>query len=244
MHRPPTTETPESASPTLARPAATRVGVLFDMDGTLVDTEPFWHAAQIELAQQCDVDWTMDDAHAWTGRSMPELAVAMRERGIPLSDHDIMDRLVALVVRRTDISIPWLPGARELLTAVSALQIPAAIVTNAGRDNAEGVLRHAPAGSLAFALSKDDVPVGKPDPTPYVLGAERLGINPAGSIAFEDSAAGAQSAYAAGLAVWFIASHTSDPGVPVDRILPSIDVVTAREIAERLGLDVDDPVAD
>ncbi|TDE90338.1 HAD family hydrolase [Occultella glacieicola] len=201
------------------------------MDGTLVDTEPLWHRSQRRLAGEGGIAWTDADCALYTGRPMTEWAGAMRRRGHPNPAEVIIADAVAMVAAVVREDVPWLPGALDLLSSLAAADIPCALVTNAGRANADALLEAAPPGSLAFATAAEDVTRGKPDPEPYLLAASRLGIDPSISIAFEDSASGARSAHAAGLSVWFIDSHTPDPGVPVAGRIGSL----AEFDAARLG---------
>ncbi|QOR72275.1 HAD family phosphatase [Ruania alkalisoli] len=209
-------------------------GVLFDMDGTLVDTEPHWQSAQESLAAGAGTVWSQEDFEASIGRPMERWATILRDRGVPGSIEEIINQAVAHVSAQMRAEMPWLPGARELLTELAAAGVPCALVTNNTRTNAELLLEVAPHGALRLAVSSDDVSAPKPDPEPYLTAATRLGIDPARSIAFEDSAAGATSAHRAGLAVWFLTGHTSDPGVPA-RLLPSLDSVTTADVQAGLA---------
>ncbi|UFU04347.1 HAD family phosphatase [Ruania suaedae] len=208
-------------------------GVLFDMDGTLVDTEPHWQSAQEALAASAGTTWSQEDFEASIGRPMERWATILSERGVAGSIEEIIARAVAHVSERMRADMPWLPGARELLAGLADAGVPCALVTNNAGVNAELLLAAAPRGALRLAVSADDVTSPKPDPEPYLSAATRLGIDPARSLAFEDSAAGAISAHGAGLEVWFLTSHTPDPGVPA-QLLSSLAEIGVAEVQAAL----------
>jgi beta-phosphoglucomutase-like phosphatase (HAD superfamily) len=90
--------------------------VLWDMDGTLVDTEPYWMATEVELAEEYGATWTTEDAMHLVGNSLLASGVYIRDTmGIPLSPEEIVERLLDGVVARVQHAVPWCPGARELL---------------------------------------------------------------------------------------------------------------------------------
>ncbi|MFF2298152.1 HAD family hydrolase [Arthrobacter sp. NPDC058127] len=89
--------------------------VLWDMDGTLVDTKPYWLAAQTELAQEHGIVWTTLDARATVGQAMPATARILRENGVDLSISKIIDELIERVVAKLEEGIPWLPEAERIL---------------------------------------------------------------------------------------------------------------------------------
>ncbi|UFU04996.1 HAD family hydrolase [Ruania halotolerans] len=210
-------------------------GVLFDMDGTLVDTEPHWQAAQKALAENNGTEWTQADFEASIGRPMERWAQILSARGVPGSIEQIIDHAVSFVSEMMRADMPWLPGAYELLTRLAAAGVPCGLVTNNAGVNARLLAEAAPAGSLQVLVSADDVTSPKPHPEPYLTAITRLGIDPARSIAFEDSSSGAMSAHGAGLNVWFINSHTADPGVPTSRMIGSPAEVTADDVRAALN---------
>jgi len=149
-----------------ALPAA----VLCDMDGTLVNTEPLWIAAQRRLAAAHGVTWTDTDAHGTVGKPMPVSArqlqdSQLQDKGIALSVEEIIARLNDDVVDAIGETVPWLPGARKLLTGLSVHHVPCALVTMAywtvARRIATGA---APAGTFGTVVAGDDVARGKPHP--------------------------------------------------------------------------------
>ena len=178
--------------PTIASlPAA----VLWDMDGTLVDTEPLWIAAETELVTAHGGTWSHDDGLKMVGNPMAVTAQTLHDRGVDLPLDEIVDflnvRVAAGVARRT----PWQPGARELLDALAEAEVPMALVTSSWRRLAEPFAQVA--GCFDVVVAGDDV-VNKPDPAPYLRAAALLGVPIEECVAVEDSRTGITSALASG----------------------------------------------
>lgn len=175
--------------------------VLWDLDGTLVDTEPAWIAAEIELATAHGVTWTEDDAVAMIGSALPNAAAHLRSRGVDGSDDHIIGFLIERVLVSLADHVPWQPGAIELLTALRDAGVPCALVTMSYRDMADQIVAGAPDGVFGAVVAGDEVTHGKPHPEPYLRGAELLGVDVRRCVAFEDSPTGMASAHAAGARV-------------------------------------------
>ena len=170
--------------------------VLWDMDGTLIDTEPFWIAAETELVEAHGGVWTHEDGLAMVGNPMMVSARALAARGVDLPYDEIVDFLNQRVASGVAAGIPWQPGAHELLSAVHAAGVPMALVTSSFAMLADPFA--AAVGLFDVVVSGDEVSRPKPDPEPYVLAAERLGVPVGDCIAVEDSRSGIASAVASG----------------------------------------------
>ena len=121
--------------------------VLWDMDGTLVDTEPYWIECEHELVAEFGGAWTEADAHSLVGFDLIDAAVQLRDRGgVALPPAEIVDRLSAAVAARIAEHLPWRPGARELLVACREAAVPCALVTMSWRDMADAIVAAAPSG--------------------------------------------------------------------------------------------------
>ncbi|UWX95771.1 HAD family phosphatase [Arthrobacter zhaoxinii] len=178
--------------------------VFWDMDGTIVDTEPYWIAAEKDLTASFGVDWTDAQAEAMVGQALEVSAGMLRQAGVDLGIRDIIDRLIGQVAAQVRREVPWRPGARELLTELQAAGIPCALVTMSEQVLAQEILRALPAGTFGVVVTGDMVGKGKPDPEPYQLAFDTLsrsvpGLDKARVVAIEDSLPGATSAQAAGL---------------------------------------------
>ena len=181
---------------THALPAA----VLWDMDGTIIDTEPYWIDAEIALATRDGGTWTHDDGLTLIGKALPESAEMLRERaGVKGTNEEIVDDLVRHVGHSLRAhGAEWQPGARELLAALNAAQVPCALVTMSYASLADILVELLPPGTFAAVVTGDMVTHGKPHPEPYLKAAQLLGVDPTACVAIEDSPTGIASAEAAG----------------------------------------------
>ncbi len=190
--------------------------VLWDLDGTLIDSEPLWMAGEHELADSHGAVWTEEDGLNLVGNSLIESGHYIKKRlGSDLSAEDIVDILVARLANDLSREIPWRPGAVELFTALDQAMVPQALVTMSYAAIAAPV---AAALSFAATVTGDQVTNGKPHPEPYLRAAELLGVNIAECVAIEDSIPGVQSALSAGahvIGVPAIVKLQEQPGVTI-----------------------------
>lgn len=186
--------------------------ILFDHDGTLVDTEPVWAAAKVALTAEFGGTWTEQDTLDCLGLSMQFTLDRLRERGVNLPNEEINDRLVAKVREAlAQQPVEFLPGIERFLSEVRDAQIPAAIVTNATTSVAHRTANAAPEGTFSVVIGNDETTHPKPDPQPYLLAAERLGVDPTQCVAIEDSPSGVRSATAAGMRVIVVPGELEVP---------------------------------
>ena len=179
----------------LQRPAA----VLWDMDGTIVDTEPYWIECEYELVAEFGGHWDERKAHSLVGLDLRDSARILRDQGgVTLPLDDIVNRLLDGVIARVKRRVPWRPGARELLAALQRADIPCALVTMSWSRFANAVVDALPPGSFSAVITGDMVRNGKPHPEPYLAAANALGVHPYACVAIEDSPNGMRSAVAAG----------------------------------------------
>ena len=176
--------------------------VLWDLDGTIVDTEPYWFEAEYAVVAAHGDSWSDEHARAVVGFDLLDSGRYMIEHGgVRLTPHEIVEMMLDSVVSNIKRSVPWRPGARELLADVRESDIPTALVTMSWRRFANDVMEALPAGAFDVSVVGDDVERGKPHPDPYLLAAERLGVDITRCIAIEDSPTGVASALAAGATV-------------------------------------------
>ena len=186
--------------------------ILFDHDGTLVDTEPVWAATKVALAAEFGGTWTEQDTLDCLGLSMKFTLDRLRERGVDLPDEQINERLVAKVREAlAHQQVAFLPGIERFLTQVRDAQIPAAIVTNATTSIAQRTADAAPEGTFSVIIGNDETTHPKPDPQPDLLAAQRLGVEPSRCVAVEDSPSGVRSATAAGMKVIVVPGELEVP---------------------------------
>jgi HAD superfamily hydrolase (TIGR01509 family) len=210
--------------------------VLWDMDGTLVDTEPYWMDCEFALAEKYGGTWSQEHALAVVGGDLIESATYMREHmGIDLTPRKIVDELLDGVVLRVEHEIPWRPGARELLDALREQGVPCALVTMSWRRFVEPVIRALPEGSFAAVVCGDEVAHGKPHPEPYLRAADLVGLPPGETLAIEDSPTGAASAEAAGCQVLVVPSHVAVPPGERRVVRDSLEGLEPRDLGRLQG---------
>jgi HAD superfamily hydrolase (TIGR01509 family) len=182
--------------------------VLWDMDGTLVDTEPYWMQVESELVASHGGTWTHADAMNLVGNDLLESGRYIREvGGVDLEPADIVEILLDGVVDHISREVPWRPGAVELLADLASHDVPCALVTMSYRRFVQPVLDALPEGTFRVVVTGDAVQQGKPHPEPYLKAAALLGVSPAEALAIEDSNTGARSAEAAGCTVLVVPNH-------------------------------------
>ncbi|MFF1573576.1 HAD family hydrolase [Leifsonia sp. NPDC058292] len=184
---------------TSLNPPSLPAAVFWDMDGTLVDTEPYWMASEVELVGSFGGEWTHDDGLTLVGLGLWNSAEVLRSRGVDLTPDEIVQWLTTRVQQKLDEQgVPWRPGARELLAELKERGIPTALVTMSVRRMAEQIVSNIPFDAFDVIVSGDEVGEPKPHPEPYLRAAELLGVEPADSVAIEDSLVGLASAVASG----------------------------------------------
>ena len=189
------------------------------MDGTLVDTEPYWIETEFELAARYGGTWSHEDALELVGNDLITSGRYIRERmGLELSAEEIVEILLDGVVARVQQDVPWRPGARELLAELRAAHVPCGLVTMSYTRFVAPILSALPADTFSAIVTGDVVERGKPDPEPYLTAARMLGVHPADCVAIEDSNTGTISAVAAGCAVLVVPNHVE---VAAARAAPS-----------------------
>lgn len=202
--------------------------IAWDVDGTLVDSEPLHHAALLHGTRLWGVDLSDLSDQAFRGIHMGDVWAALRLR-LP-DDLGQAEWLAAIETHYIDNrrTLAALPGAVETIETLAARGIPQVCVSNSSRPIVEanldalGIARR-----MRFAITIDDVAAGKPDPEPYRTACARLGLPASAVLAVEDSVTGAISAHRAGLPVAFCAQ-------PVDDLPPGTTVV--RDPRDLIGL--------
>ncbi|PFG19777.1 HAD family hydrolase [Serinibacter salmoneus] len=212
-------------------PSTLPAALLWDLDGTLVDTEPLWIAAEMRMMHEFDLPWTEQDAHQLVGKPITWSAALFRERGLPLEIPQIADRLVGEVMDAVaQQGPPWRPGAHALLSEAAAAGVPQAIVTMSYRRQAELVTTALGPGVVSVIVAGDMVQRGKPDPEAYLRAADLLGVDIRACIAVEDSVTGTAAALASGartIAVPLLHEIAPAPGLS---LLSSLEGISLHQL--------------
>lgn len=212
--------------------------MIFDFNGTLSDDEPILLRVFAGLfAEHLGWRLTADEYFArfagLSDREIVETAVAEQAPPDHRSTDGIVERLLRLrrehYLEQVDRACPVREDTQALVRAVAGAGALQAIVTGAQRADVDLVLaRSKVADCFDVVVTEEDVHAGKPDPEGYLLGAERLGVGPAGVLVFEDSVAGIRAARSAGMrCVGVVGTHDAATlaaeGVPtVDRLEPGL----------------------
>ena len=213
---------------THAMPAA----VLWDMDGTLVDTEPYWMASEQELVRSFGGTWTHDAGLLLVGQGLWTSAAILQSRGVELPADEIVYGLTERVREKlAGEGVPWRPGARELLQSLRERGVRTALVTMSVRSMAEQIVGAIPFDAFDVIVSGDEVSEPKPHPEPYLRAAEILGIEPGHAVAIEDSLVGLASAVASGATTIGVPHIVPLPESDEHTLWESLDGRTADDIA-------------
>lgn len=206
--------------------------VLWDMDGTIVDTEPYWIAAEHDIVEAAGGVWNAEFAHELVGQDLLVSAEFIRAHSpIEAAPEEIVAMLLERVIVSVREHVPWRPGARELLTDLAAHGVPSALVTMSWRSFADAVLGALPEGTFAAVVTGDEVEHGKPHPEPYWAAARALGVDPVDCVAIEDSPTGVRSAVAAGVPTLAVPHVVSVPEIAGAVQLPTLAGLGAVDLA-------------
>ncbi len=198
--------------------------VLWDMDGTLVDTEPYWMAAETPLIESFGGTWSHEQALQLVGMGLEDSARILQDAGVRMPVQQIVDHLTNDVMGRlaTD-GIPFRPGARELLAELRAAGIKTALVTMSLRRMAQTVIDLIDFDAFDVVVAGDEVTRPKPFPDPYLQACAQLGVDAAETVAIEDSPNGLRSALASGASSIGVPLMVSLAGVGAHAIWPSLE---------------------
>jgi sugar-phosphatase len=206
-----------------ATPRRVVQAVVFDMDGVLVDSEPLWHEAEIAALVPLGVPLTRALCLQTTGVRVDGVVRHWRERhpwGDLPADEDVIAAIVAGVVERIASRGEPMPGVRAALDAVAAM--PLGLASSSPTRIIDAALaRLGIRDRFAVVQSAEALPRGKPDPLVYLRACATLGVDPAHTVAVEDSSSGLRAAHAAGMIVVAV----PDPAAHVPDALDLADVV-------------------
>lgn len=212
-------------------------GILWDMDGTLLDSEKIWDVAVAELSMDLGRELTAEVRSSTLGNSMQgalrkiyahtgteETAATLRKG---------RDWLTERVAELFSEGIPWRPGAKDALQLARDMGLKTALVTNTERGLVENALETIGREYFDVTVSGDEVDEGKPHPAPYLRGASLLGLNTGDCLAVEDSPTGSLSAHRAGCSVLLVPSEiavAAQPGYVVRDTLVGLDAEGFRSV--------------
>ncbi|MFT4258733.1 HAD family hydrolase [Microbacterium sp.] len=207
--------------------------VLWDMDGTLVDTEPYWMDAETRLVESFGGSWSHEDALQLVGNGLEDSAKILQDAGVELDAVAIIDRLTDTVqeLLRTD-GVPFRPGARELLQDLRVAGIRTGLVTMSLRRMALGVVDLLGFEAFDVVVAGDDVDKPKPHPEPYLQAAALLGIDTAEAVVIEDSPTGLGAGIASGAVVLGVPHIVPLDGRGAHELWPTLSGRSAADLVD------------
>lgn len=202
------------------------------MDGTLVDTEPYWMAAEGPLVERFGGTWSHEQALQLVGLGLEDSARILQDAGVRMGVAEIIDHLTEEVTRRLAVDgVPFRPGARELLRSLREAGVQTGLVTMSLRRMATSVVDLIDFEAFDVVVAGDDVTRPKPFPDPYLQACELLGVTPDQVVAIEDSPNGLRSAVASGATVLGVPHLVSLEGTGAHALWPSLAEAAASDLA-------------
>ncbi len=202
------------------------------MDGTLVDTEPYWMAAEGPLIESYGGTWSHEQALGLVGLGLEDSARILQDAGVRMQVDDIVDYLTARVMAQlAENGNPFRPGAQELLTDLRAAGIKTGLVTMSLRRMAETVVGQIPFEAFDVIVAGDDATRPKPYPDPYLQACDALGVAATDAVAIEDSPNGLRAAVASGAVTIGVPLMVSLTGAGAHTLWPTLEGRTSEDIA-------------
>ena len=214
--------------------------VLWDLDGTILDSDPLWGRAEAEMLARYGIEYTDEIRDMLIGSGLWDAAERFRELGVELSADEIVAEWVEHVgpaIGRGEAE--WRPGARELIGSLRGAGIPCALVTMSVRSLADRVLALLPPGSFAVVIAGDEVAWPKPHPEPYLLAAAALGVSIERCVVIEDSPTGIHAGNASGAVTIGVPNMVSLREAPAHALWSTLegrDAQLVRDEYSRLAL--------
>lgn len=206
--------------------------ILFDMDGTLVDSMWMWEAIDVEYLAKFGKELPDDLQKCLEGKSFSETAVYMKERfQIPDSTEEMKAEWNRMACEKYRHEVPYKPGAPEFLQQCREKGIRLGIATSNSRELVEVAAESlALYDYFACILTACEVKRGKPAPDVYLAVAERLGVSPEKCLVFEDVVPGIQAGKAAGMQVCAVRDASSKASEEEIRALADYYIEDYREL--------------
>ncbi len=200
--------------------------ILFDMDGTLIDSEPLWLEAEIEIMEELGCNWDQQDQINCLGGPIDKTENYMQDRSNNIKPFGYFTKkLDDVMEKKLSTKLNLIPNALEIINDCKRSELKIALVTASSGRLMKAVLKRFPVGIFDAVVSYDDVKRSKPDPEPYLLAAKTLGVDITNCIVLEDSLTGVQSGLSAGAQVIGIPHLVKMPSNPNLRVVESLSEI-------------------
>jgi len=210
---------------------------IFDMDGLLIDSEPFWRQSHMEVLGNYGFVITEDDVRAAAGKRTGDQVALWRERfqWEEPSNDVVTDQIVQNVAKLIHLNGIALPGVYDVIDVLKSHSIPMAVASSSAPDLIDVVLERLDIKKhMEFAHSAEHEAHGKPFPDVFLSTAKRLGVSVAHCVVFEDSLNGVKAAKAAGMKCVAVPEHPHDPAAfhEADLIVSSLEDIDWRALTD------------
>jgi HAD superfamily hydrolase (TIGR01509 family) len=200
--------------------------ILFDMDGTLIDSEPLWLEAEIEIMEELGCNWDQQDQINCLGGPIDKTENYMQDRSNNIKPFGYFTKkLDDVMEKKLSTKLNLIPNALEIINDCKRSELKIALVTASSGRLMRAVLKRFPVGIFDTVVSYDDVERSKPDPEPYLLAAKTLGVDITNCVVLEDSLTGVQSGLSAGAQVIGIPHLVKMPSNPNLRVVESLSEI-------------------
>jgi HAD superfamily hydrolase (TIGR01509 family) len=200
--------------------------ILFDMDGTLIDSEPLWLEAEIEIMEELGCNWDQQDHINCLGGPIDKTENYMQDRSNNIKPFGYFtNKLDDVMEQKLSTKLDLIPNALEIINECKRSELKIALVTASSGRLMRAVLKRFPVGIFDTVVSYDDVERSKPDPEPYLLAAKTLGVDITNCVVLEDSLTGVQSGLSAGAQVIGIPHLVKMPSNPNLRVVESLSEI-------------------
>ena len=200
--------------------------ILFDMDGTLIDSEPLWLEAEIEIMEELGCNWDQQDQINCLGGPIDKTENYMQDRSNNIKPFGYFtEKLDDVMEKKLSTKLNLIPNALEIINDCKRSELKIALVTASSGRLMKAVLKRFPVGIFDAVVSYDDVKRSKPDPEPYLLAAKTLGVDITNCVVIEDSLTGVQSGLSAGAQVIGIPHLVKMPSNPNLRVVESLSEI-------------------
>jgi HAD superfamily hydrolase (TIGR01509 family) len=200
--------------------------ILFDMDGTLIDSEPLWLEAEIEIMEELGCNWDQQDQINCLGGPIDKTENYMQDRSNNIKPFGYFTKkLDDVMEQKLSTKLDLIPNALEIINECKRFELKIALVTASSGRLMRAVLKRFPVGIFDTVVSYDDVERSKPDPEPYLLAAKTLGVDITNCVVLEDSLTGVQSGLSAGAQVIGIPHLVKMPSNPNLRVVESLSEI-------------------